>query len=323
VPEPRVTVVVVTWQGAALLSDCLDSLAKQTCPHRLLVIDNASTDGTIELLRDRYPHAEVRTLPRNTGFAGGAQAGLAAADTEYIALLNNDASADPAWLAALVDALDADPDLAAVTGRMLLADTPELINNAGVGIRADGYGYDVGLGQPDGPAYAFRREVFGFSGGAAALRTEAARRVGGFATPFFLYYEDTDLAWRLRLAGRRVAYEPAAVVVHQHSATADQSSPAFAFHNERNRLLMLTRCAPARLAAIQLTRFPLTTASLLVQRLRGRRPAGHQFRTGLRLRVLGSYLRLLPWALRTRRQIGRAATRSRAAVAADWLGADP
>jgi hypothetical protein len=321
---PRVTVVVVTWQGRDLLPDCLDSLARQTCPHRVLVVDNASTDGTKQLLAAEYPDASVLELPSNTGFAGGAAAGLAAVDTEYVALLNNDARAREGWLAALVAMLDSDHALAAVTSRMLLAADQASINNAGVGLRRDGYGYDLGLGRPDGPEYALERDVFGFSGGAAALRITAVRAVGGFASRFFLYYEDTDLSWRLRLAGWRVRYQPDAVVIHHHSATADQHSAGFAFHNERNRLLMVTRCAPAGLAAAQVVRFPLTTASLAVKRLLGRPlPPGRQFQAGLRLSVCSSYLRLLPWALRTRSRIGRTASAGRAAVAAEWLGTVP
>lgn len=317
---PRVTVIVVTWQGRALLPDCLDSLAKQTLPHRLLVVDNASTDGTGELLAERYDYAEVRTLPRNTGFAGGVQAGIDTVSTPYVAVLNNDARAEPTWLERLIGALENDERLAAVTSRLVLAgphgEPTDVINNAGVALTDSGYGYDIGLGEPDGPAYHVGREVFGFSGGAAALRTEAVKQVGGFATPFFLYYEDTDLSWRLRLSGWRIGYEPGAVVAHRHSATADQGSASFAFHNERNRLLMLTRCAPTSLAIRQVARFPLTTLSLA----RKRRPEGHQFRIGLRTRVLCSYLTLLPWALSTRRRIGRRATVARAAVAADWIG---
>src|SRR3954447_22902877 len=101
--ELRVTVVVVSWEGAHLLPACLDSLLAQTLPHRVVVVDNASTDGTAELLAAR-PEVQVVRSDRNRGFAGGVQLGIDAADTEFVALLNNDAVADPAWLAELLSA---------------------------------------------------------------------------------------------------------------------------------------------------------------------------------------------------------------------------
>ncbi|MCU1670206.1 MAG: glycosyltransferase family 2 protein [Blastococcus sp.] len=299
------TVFVVTWEAAELVTSCLDSLARQTLPHRVLVVDNASTDGTPEVLPARFPDAQVIRTSENLGFAGGVEAGLALVDTPFVALLNNDAVAEPDWLAGLVAALDAHPEAAAVTSRLLLAGvTPPTLNNAGVLLLDDGYGADRGLGEP-AEAYAVPDEVFGFSGGAALLRTEAVRSVGGFPAPYFLYYEDTDLSWRLRRAGWSIRYEPAAVVLHEHSATADQGSAMFAYWNERNRLLMHVRCAPAGAAVAVWWRFLLTTGSLAVRRMTRRSgPVAHQQRVGLRLRVLAGAARLLPWALRTRRRGG-------------------
>jgi GT2 family glycosyltransferase len=291
----------VTWQGAHLLPACLDSLLAQTLPHDVLVVDNASTDGTPELLAREHPEVRVVQLDRNTGFAGGVQAGLDATDAEFVALLNNDAVADPGWLAALVAEAQAHPEAAAVTSRMYLAGrTPPTLNNTGVLLLPTGYGADRGLGEDDA-AYREAGEVFGFSGGAALLRASAVRAVGGFPVPFFLYYEDTDTSWRLRAAGWTVRYAAEAVVHHEHSASTDQRSELFAFHNERNRLLMLVRCAPAGAALRCWARFALTTASLAASPLRRRpRPDGHHFRPGFRLRIAASALRLLPWALRTR-----------------------
>jgi GT2 family glycosyltransferase len=297
----RPTVVVVTWQGAHLLPACLDSLRRQTLEHDVVVVDNASTDGTAQLLAGRYPEVRVLRQPVNRGFAGGVAAALQCVDAPLVALLNNDATAEPEWLAALVAHLRARPYAAAVTSRMLIRDAdPPRTNNTGVVLLADGYGADRGLG--DDPASWDRADdVWGFSGGAALLRRAAVEAVGGFPARFFLYYEDTDTSWRLRLAGWNIRYEPAAVVHHEHAATSDRASGSFAFHNERNRLLMLVRCAPARFAAACWLRFLVTTASLTVTRLRrGSVPPAHQFRLGLRLRVFGSAIRLLPWALRTR-----------------------
>lgn len=310
---PETTVLVVTWRARDFLADCLTGLRAQTEQHRLLVVDNASDDGTAAVLAG-FGEATVLRTPRNLGFAGGVAAGLAEVTTPYAALLNDDAVPEPGWLAALRAAL---PGRAAVTSRMLLPDGR--VNNAGVVLRRDGYGADRGLGCPDGPPYDAGTEVFGFSGGAALLDVAAVRAVGGFPAPFFLYYEDTDVSWRLRLAGGAVGYAPGAVVRHAHSRSADQTSALFSFHNERNRLLVLARCAPAGFAVAQLARFAVTTGSLAAKRaLRRPLPPAPHFRTGLRLRVLGSYARMLPWALRSRRAVRRASTVDRREVLARW-----
>jgi GT2 family glycosyltransferase len=189
-----------------------------------------------------------------------------------------------------------------------------------VSLTAGGYGRDRGGGAPDGAPYDRPAEVFGFSGGAAVLRTAAVRSVGGLPPEFFLYYEDTDLSWRLRLAGFRIRYQPAAVVWHRHAASSDRNSEAFAYYNERNRLLMLLRCAPLGFAAGQLARFAVTTASLAVRRARGGPvPDVAVFRTRVRLRAAAGVLSRLGWACRTRRAVSRAATVSRRSVVRDWI----
>lgn len=303
------TVVVVTWQGAHLLPACLASLRRQTWPHRVVVVDNASTDGTTEVL-SRYPSVRVVRTEQNLGFAGGVQVGLQAAGTELVALLNNDATAEPRWLEELVTSAQAHPEAAAITSLMVLAGTePPVVNNAGVVLLGNGYGTDRGYGLPVG-SLAEPEEVFGFSGGAALLRTSAVEAVGGFPRHFFLYYEDTDLSWRLRLAGWTIRYQPAAVVHHLHSATVDQRSDRFAFYNERNRLLMLVRCAPPGLALSAVVRFLITTASLAARRATGRgRSVPANLRVPLRLRVLASFARRLPADVRARWHIRARAPR--------------
>lgn len=298
------TVLVVTWRARDLLAETLESLRRQTRAHRVLVVDNASSDGTAEMLAERFPEVAVLRTDQNLGFAGGVDAGLALVDTELVALLNDDAVAEPGWLAALTAAAGEHPEAAAITSRLLLTDdgTGARLNNAGVVLLPDGYGADRGLGEP-ATAHPEPGEVFGFSGGAALLRVAAVRAVGGFPAPYFLYYEDTDTSWRLRQAGWTVRYEPAAVVHHRHSASSDQNSASFAYWNERNRLLMHVRCAPAGRAARVWLRFLLTTASLAARRLAGDGPpAGQQQRLLLRARVLVGAVRLLPWAVISRRR---------------------
>ncbi|MCW2510687.1 MAG: glycosyl transferase, group 2 family protein, partial [Modestobacter sp.] len=143
-PGPDVVVLVVTWRAREFIDECLSSLAAQTRPHRVLVIDNASDDGTAARLAEHWPDVEVRRMPRNLGFAGGVAAGLAAVSEPLVALLNDDAVAEPDWLDQLVGALDDRPDAAAATSLVLLADG-RTVNNAGNVLVAGLYGADRGL----------------------------------------------------------------------------------------------------------------------------------------------------------------------------------
>jgi GT2 family glycosyltransferase len=313
------TVVVVTWNGAHLLDSCLASLRAQTTPHRVLVVDNASTDGTSELLAGSHPDVEVIRLPTNTGFAGGAQAGLDAVTTEYTCFLNNDAQADPGWLAALQDAFDGCPDVVAATSQILLAENGR-INNAGGALTRWGSGYDRGYGHRATDGFAESADVAAFCGAAAAVRTAAARQVGGFPAEFFLYYEDTDLSWRLGRAGGRIRYVPDAVVHHLHSATSNQASGAFAFYNQRNQLLMLLRNAPWPTIARALGRYLGVTVVRAVPPTANGRP--YQMRPRHRLRVLRAVAAGAPAALRARRSTNRGATVSAGAFARRWLGTE-
>lgn len=344
-PAPVITVVLVSWNGAHLLGRALDGLAHQSLDHRAwraVVVDNASTDGTAEFLAREHPAVRVLRSPRNRGFAGGNHLALAAIDTPYAVLLNNDAVPEAGFLAALLDAATraGNERVAAVTAKVLLrprfvpltpgspldpacgdvctptgvhrpspTGTVDLINSTGNVVGRDGYGRDRSWLRvdvpPDDPP-----EVFAFCGAAVLLRMAALREVGDFDEDFFLYYEDTDLSWRLRAAGWTVRYEASAVVRHEHAASSDVRSALFRFHDDRNRLLVLTKNAPAGMAARAVLRYPLTVASLTLRQ--GPRAA----MTATRTRVLASYLRLLPRMLRRRRAIGRRAVVDRRRLAA-------
>ena len=218
----QVTVVVVTWEGRDLLRECLASLATQTLPRSeycVVVVDNASTDGTAQMLASEHPDVEVITAPTNLGFAGGANLALVRPSTPYVVLLNNDATAEPGLLAAFVEAMEAPGAVrvAAVTGKVLLTGTG-LINSTGNLMSRTGRGYDRDWQRRDDGSRG-AGEVFGFCGAAVALRAEALAEVGVFDGDLFLYYEDTDLSWRLRRAGWTVRFEPQAVAWHRHCTT--------------------------------------------------------------------------------------------------------
>ncbi|ONH59368.1 glycosyl transferase [Frankia sp. CcI49] len=197
----------------------------------------------------------------------------------------------------------------------------DVINNVGGIVLTEGYGADRGYQQIDIGQFDNPEEVFTACGNGMAMRTELGQQLGWFDDDFFLYYEDTDLSWRIRSRGYQIRYVPGAVLRHVHSASSVEWSPLFVFHTDRNRLLMLTKDATARTAISAVARYPLTTASIAVRTLRQAwrsrsRPAVRP--TLLRVRVFSSYLRLLPTMLRHRREIGAAATERRVSLQS-WL----
>jgi GT2 family glycosyltransferase len=307
----RTTAVVVAWQAAERLGPCLAALTAEPGV-AVLVVDNASTDRTREVVA---AHPQVRLLDAgaNLGFAGGCSLGLRHVTTPYAALVNDDAVVRPGWAAALEAELDAHPDCALVTGRVLLRDGR--INSAGGVLDRSGRGADRGFGAPAQDAYAAADEVFFAPATACLVRMSDVEAVGLLDARYFLYYEDVDLAWRLRLAGRTVRYTPDAVADHDHGASsgAATGSSLHAFHDSRNRLLTLAKDATAGRALGQAGRLPLTALSLAVKALRSGSRDGllHAATVG---RAWLSFLGLLPHALRERRRVGRSAVLSRTAV---------
>lgn len=194
----------------------------------------------------------------------------------------------------------------------------DVLNNTGGIVFADGFGADRGYQEVDRGQFDSPAEVFVPSGAAMAMRTSIARAAGFFDEDFFLYYEDTDLGWRLRSAGQEIRYVPTARVRHHHSATSQEFSPLWFFHVERNRLLMLTKNATGGLAAAQLARYLLTTASIALRAVRTRNRAGLRQSLG-RGRVLASYTRLLPRMLAKRRALRRRAAVDRLTLQQRWL----
>lgn len=198
----------------------------------------------------------------------------------------------------------------------------DVVNNAGGVVLAEGYGADRAYQQVDDGVVDEAVEVFTACGNGMAMRTSLGHQLGWFDDDFFLYYEDTDLSWRIRARGYAIRYQPSAVLRHVHAASSQEWSPLFVFHVDRNRLLMLTKDASAALAVRAVLRYPLATASMAVRAVRQglaghRRPAVRP--TLLRLHVMGSYLRLLPTMLRRRFDFGRNAAVKRRDLEKRWL----
>lgn len=243
-----VSVIIPNWNGEAFLSVCLGSLAEQTYKDfEVVLVDNASTDGSLALVKKGFSWVEVICLPENRGFAAAINEGVRRSHGQYIALLNNDTEADPAWLAELAAALEARPDIGFCASKMLFYDQRDRVNSAGLFLRVDGVGRDIGYGQPDGSGFATMREIFGASGGAAIYRQEMLDDIGLFDEDLVAYAEDLDLSFRAQLRGYRCLYVPTAVVYHRGSGTYQRESPAAVYYGSRNILIVILKNMPMAL----------------------------------------------------------------------------
>ena len=313
----RVRVVVLNFNGGELVVRAVASILESTTTATLdvVVVDNASTDGSAEQVEARFPTVRVVRSPRNTGFPANNLALRDLADVDFVALVNPDAFVEPDWLDPLVAALRDDPQLGAACPLLLFADRDAagyaVINSAGCEILHNGYARDRAMGTVFDPATISSTDVFAWSGGAVLLRPAYLDDVGLFDERFFLYYEDIDLSWRGRSRGWRYRLVPQSIVHHQHSATVGVGSPTHRYFTERNRLLTIMKNAPTEMVMREWARFPLSTASYLWSEAiaplaRGRRP---DLRTvWLRTRAFGGALRHVVYAAWARRRIARRRT---------------
>ncbi len=273
---PRVCVVVLTHNGLAHLDECLGSLRLTNYSNfRMVVVDNASTDGSAAFVRGRFPEVEVLESPRNEQFAGGMNRGIAHALGEgaaYVALLNNDLVVDPAWLSEMVRLMRAGTRVGAVAARLMYYQNRRIINGIGVDVTRLGYAIDRGQGELFGERHRRPEEVLAFSGGACLLDAEALREVGSFDRSFVIYMEDVDLSFRMRGAGWKIVTAPGAVVYHKHSATMRKGSTLQYYLLLRNRMkLLLKYFPPGQLLGWTLREHAYEQIVTALGRLRGRR----------------------------------------------------
>ena len=246
---PLYTVLIVNFNGRRHLGPCLAALAAQTFPrHRfeVVLVDNASADGSTEYVVEHFPWVRVLRMPHNDGFTGGNNAGLPLARGRFVVLLNNDTVADPHWLAEL--AAEVERTGAPATSKLVFAGDPVTVNAAGLQLLRDGRAIDLGFRHHDAGQFEAPRAVFAGCGAALVIDTTALD--GPLLDPrYFMYYEDVDAGWRAALTGRATRYVPRSLVLHVHGGSAGDESPVFRFHVERNRALTSLRNADVFLAA--------------------------------------------------------------------------
>ncbi|MFH1085866.1 MAG: glycosyltransferase family 2 protein [Chloroflexota bacterium] len=298
---PRLSVIIPNWNGLALLRPCLDALRGQTHPsYEVIVVDNASTDGSVAALVREHPEVRVLALPTNTGYAGGCNAGIGAARGAILVVTNNDTEADPAWLTELDAALARHPECGSAASRLMIHRDRTRLHSAGDLVRRDGTADSRGVWQPYGPPYDAECEVFGPCGGAAAYRRELLEAVGLFDESFFMYMEDVDLSWRAQLAGWRCIYAPKSVVYHHLSATGGGALASY--YVGRNTLWVIARNYPAALLRRDWPKIARAQARIAWGALRAIR--GPAARARLRGQIAGLFTSLR-WLGYRRRQMRR------------------
>jgi GT2 family glycosyltransferase len=241
----KTAVVVPNWNGAETLATCLDSLLAQSLTAEVVVVENGSVDGSVQLLTEKYPKVTVLAQQTNLGFAGGVNVGIKYAieqGYETVALFNNDAVADKDWLKHLHAGLQvAEVGIATCTFMSIdgkhLDSTGDLFTNWGLP-------YPRGRGEAPTGQYDDQTDIFAASGGASLYRISMLKQIGLFDEDFFAYYEDVDLSFRAQMAGWKVRYVPKAIAYHDTGSTSRKIKGFTTYQTMKNQPLVVFKNVP-------------------------------------------------------------------------------
>ncbi len=248
----EVSFIVVNWNGQETISECLDSILAQTYKNNeIIFVDNHSSDTSLELVKENYDLDKLITLSRNYGFAQANNIGFRQADGEYIALVNNDAVLDKNWLEKAISIFHKykDKNIGSVATRIINYHQRNLIDTAGVEFLGFGAGWDYKGLPSDSPEVSRRKEVFGACATAALYRKNILDQIGLFDPRYFIYFEDTELAFRLRLFGYGCFYEPEAICYHYGGVKKHKESKFYIDYGRRNIEFLFIKNMQGRLFA--------------------------------------------------------------------------
>ena len=307
-----ISVVVVNWNRRELLRACLASLARQSgVTFETIVVDNGSSDGSADLAEREFSSRVIRNR-ENRGFCSANNQGIAAARGDFIALLNNDAEAEPGWLAEFHRACSSRPDVGMAASKILVWEDPRRIDKAGHLIFPDGQNRGRGAGALDTGQFDRDPDVAWPDGCAAVYRKSMLDAIGGFDEDFFAYGDDAELGLRARIAGWSCVYAPRAIVRHHRGSTLGKDSARRLELIERNRVLLALKLFPASLLWLNPFYFALRLAAGAVLAGRGAGDTALFPGIGGKLAMAGALLRgdlaalrLAPKILRKRAEIGR------------------
>lgn len=308
---------MVNWNRRELLRACLRSLFLQQTRHpfEIIVVDNGSDDGSAEMVAaesagNKALRVQLIRNRTNAGFCAANNQGFAASDSEFVAVLNNDAEADPGWLEALGTAFESRPHVGMAASKILVYEDPRRIDKAGHLIYLDGQNRGRGTGEMDCGQYDRVEEVLWPDGCAAMYRREMLDQIGGFDEDFFAYADDAELGLRARIAGWSCLYIPTAVVRHHRGATLGVRSSRRLELIERNRVLLAAKLFPWSLLWLNGAYYMARIIAGAWWGMLGKGEAGQVPGISGKLKALAALikgdlqaLQLLPATLRKRRRI--------------------
>ena len=251
--QPTVAIVILNWNGTHHLKQFLPSVLATTYPNaEIIVADNASTDDSIEFVKQQYPGIRIISLQSNHGFSRGYNEALKEVKTEYYVLLNSDVEVKPGWVEPVIDLMEKDKTIGACQPKILSQSDPERFEYAGAaGGWLDFLGYPLARGrifddcEKDFGQYNDAAPIFWASGAAMFVRAELYHALGGLDEYFFAHQEEIDFCWRLQAAGHKIYVCPASVVYHLGGGTLPKGNERKVFLNFRNNLIMLAKNLPS------------------------------------------------------------------------------
>ena len=263
--DKKIAVVILNWNGAKLLEQFLPSVLAYSDEAKIYVVDNASTDNSIHLIKEQFPAITIIQNEGNYGFASGYNVALEQVEEDYYALVNSDVEVTKNWLTPILSIFDAEPKIGIIQPKILDYKRKDYFEYAGAaGGFIDQYGYPFCRGrifdsiEKDNGQYEDAIEIFWASGACFFIRKEVYRKLNGFDNDFFAHQEEIDLCWRAFNLGYKAKYTSKSVVYHVGGATLHESNPKKTFLNFRNSLLMLTKNLPKnKLASIIFVRLLL------------------------------------------------------------------
>jgi GT2 family glycosyltransferase len=321
----NVVVIIINWNGKKYLDECLSSLREQTFKKfRIILVDNGSDDGSADYISKIFPEVKLIKLDNNTGFAYANNIGIKEAfkdqSVEYIITLNNDTCCDREYLEKMVNCVVAHSDAGSIQAKVVNYFENEIIDSVGILIYPEMSAINRGQKEKDQGQYENEEEIFGASASAALYTHEALEKTmmpsgDYFDSDYFAYYEDVDLAWRLRLAGFKSYYAPKAKVYHVHSATGKNFSPFKAFHIHRNQYYNIIKNLPASFLLKALALMPIRYFLLVSSVIRKKGPSAKlsqneqkQSMAGIVFRSWKDVIKNLPRLLKKRNYIQKKRT---------------